>query len=103
MALRHKLIKLIRVKNADDTSKHRFIAYFLINENIVKKYFGSSLGKAYIDHGDDDKRAAYLKRHVVREHWLNPTTPGSLSRYILWGESTSIAKNIDTFKTKFDL
>ena len=30
------------------------------------------------------KRAAYIARHRVREHWKDPTSRGALSRFILW-------------------
>lgn len=48
-------------------------------------------------------RENYIKRHAVRENFNNPMTAGSLSRYILWGESRSLNKNISAFKKKFNL
>ena len=48
-------------------------------------------------------RENYIKRHVVREDFNNPMTAGALSRYILWGDSRSITKNITAFKKKFNL
>lgn len=30
------------------------------------------------------KRAAYIARHRVGEQWLNPLSPGTLSRIVLW-------------------
>ena len=32
----------------------------------------------------DRKRAAYIARHGATESWVDPTTPGSLSRFLLW-------------------
>lgn len=65
--------------------------------------FGSKGGSAYPDHKNDKTKAAWIARHKVREDWTVPDNAGSLSRWILWGDSTSIAKNITAFKKKFGL
>ena len=71
--------------------------------------FGYDKGTTYIDHGDENKRLAYWKRH-----YANPTekrlidnlvpSPALFSAYLLWGRhpldgvqetrSTSLEKNI---------
>ena len=66
-----------------------------------KVHFGSSTSQTYLDHHDKEKRANYLKRHKVNENWNNPTTPGALSRHLLWGDSTSLMMNIKEFREKF--
>ena len=38
-------------------------------------------------------RAAYIARHRVNENHGDPLTPGALSRWLLWGESRSLARN----------
>ena len=76
----------------------RFMATYA-NGKVV--HFGSSVGKAYIDHGDKAKRKAYLERHEPRENWNDPFSPGSLSRYLLWGDSTSLNANHVAFMRKF--
>ena len=38
-----------------------------------------------------------------RENWDDYTSAGSLSKHILWGDTTSIEKNIKAFKKKFKL
>ena len=45
----------------------------------------------------------YLRRHRARENWSVPDTAGSLSKHILWGDSTSRKENINKFKKKFKL
>ena len=52
---------------------------------------------------DKEQRERYLKRHRANESWNNPRSAGALSRWILWGESTSIQKNIVDFKKRFNL
>tara|TARA_B110000285_G_scaffold213827_1_gene258543 strand:+ start:50 stop:319 length:270 start_codon:yes stop_codon:yes gene_type:complete len=64
-------------------------------------HFGLKGGSTYIDEGDKQKRSAYIARHRVNEDFNNPKTAGSLSRHILWGDSTSLSKNISAFKSKF--
>jgi hypothetical protein len=64
--------------------------------------FGLKGGSTYIDHGDNIKRINYIKRHKVNENW-NKINAGSLSRYILWGDSTDLNKNIQDFKRRFNI
>jgi hypothetical protein len=78
----------------------RYMATFKDGTTI---HFGQAGGSTYIDHGDKPKRSAYIARHMVREDFNNPKTAGSLSRWMLWGDSTSLQKNILAFKTKFKL
>lgn len=87
------------------TINKRFVAVFVENDIIKFKIdFGSSTGSTFIDHGDIIKRANYLKRHsALNEDWNNPTSAGALSKWILWGESDDIYKNIELFKRRFKL
>jgi hypothetical protein len=65
-------------------------------------HFGLKGGSTYIDHGDKNKRDAYIKRHQVNENF-NDVNPASLSRFILWGPYTDINKNIKYYKNKFKI
>ena len=68
-----------------------------------KKYnFGSKNASTYIDHKDKIKRENYIKRHQVRENW-DEINAGSLSRYLLWGQSTILEKNIEDYIKRFNL
>lgn len=82
----------------------RFLAVFLKNDIIQFKInFGSSTGSTFVDHGDIIKRENYLKRHAaLNEDWDNPTSAGSLSRWILWN-TDDIETNIKAFKKQFNL
>ena len=64
-------------------------------------HFGSAVSKTYLDTGDKKKREAYLARHKANENWNNPYSAGSLSRYLLWGDSTSLEANHQAFMRKF--
>ena len=48
-------------------------------------------------------RAAYIARHRVNENHNDPLTPGALSRWLLWGESRSLARNTAAFRRRFRL
>jgi hypothetical protein len=67
-------------------------------------HFGAKGSKTYLDHGDGAKRRAYIARHAkAGEDWLNPYTPGALSRWLLWGDSTSLEDNLRAFKRRFNI
>ena len=65
--------------------------------------FGDATMQDYTQHGDKLRRANYLSRHRSRESWSNPQSAGALSRWILWGESTSLQTNLAAFKRRFSL
>ena len=66
-------------------------------------HFGFKGGRTYIDHGDKEKRKNYLARHKVNEDWSDPYSPGALSRYLLWGDSTDLEKNHRKFMKLFNV
>jgi hypothetical protein len=76
----------------------RYVARF---EDGTKTHFGQSGGSTYIDHGDKAKRTAYIARHRVNEDWTKPKTAGALSRFILWGDHTTLEQNRKDFNRRF--
>ena len=78
----------------------RFMATYA-NGKVV--HFGQAGGKTYIDHGDKAKREAYLARHKKRENWNDPYSPGALSRWLLWGDTTSLDTNHNAFMRMFPI
>jgi hypothetical protein len=73
---------------------------FCVTMNNGKKFdFGLKNGSTYIDHHDKRLRANYLKRHLANrtEHRLISElipSPALFSAMLLWGDSTSLNKNI---------
>ena len=65
-------------------------------------HFGSDVSKTFLDHGDKIKRENYIKRHEVNEKW-DQVNAGSLSRFLLWGSSTSLRENLEDYLIKFDI
>ncbi len=89
------------VKPYTGSAEKRYTATFKDGKIV---HFGQRGGSTYIDHKDKEKRAAYIARHSKNgENWNNPKTAGALSRYLLWGDSTSLRTNIASFKRRFNL
>ena len=65
-------------------------------------HFGLRCGQTYIDHGDKIKRENYIKRHAVNEDWTK-VNAGSLSRFLLWGDYTTLDANHQAFMKKFNV
>jgi hypothetical protein len=99
-------MKLISITKATD-SKHKYTALFTDPKKTT--HFGQAGANDYLIYSKesktiaDEKRKLYLARHEKRENWSDPTTAGSLSRYLLWGRSASLKENIIDFKKRFDL
>ena len=89
------------VKPYTGSAEKRYTATFKDGKIV---HFGQRGGSTYIDHKDKDKRAAYIARHSKNgEDWNNPKTAGALSRFLLWGGSTSLRTNVASYKRKFNL
>ena len=97
-------LKLLSVMNSPDPDK-KLTAKFETAEGRSKTvHFGQRGADDYTKTHNAEQRARYLERHGRgREDWSDPTSPGALSRYILWGESTSLARNIAAFRSRFGL
>ena len=62
--------------------------------------FGSKGMDDYTKTHSKEQKSRYLKRHSANEDWSKRDSPGALSRWILWGESTSLMRNIANYKAK---
>ena len=98
------MIKLIDIIPSKSKGK-RLTAVFNVGGKEKRVHFGSEGAYTYIDGGSDDRRKNYLARHAAlkTEDWDDPLTAGALSRWILWGDSPNIDKNIASFKRRFHL
>jgi hypothetical protein len=65
--------------------------------------FGADGATTYADGASKRVKAAWLARHGVREDWTRPDTAGSLSRWVLWGNSRSIPASQNAFAKRFGL
>lgn len=92
----HKTFTLERATDG----KHKFVGVFGDGKRIP---FGAKGMSDYTIHKNPARRQLYLTRHRARENWNNPRTAGALSRWILWGDSTSLETNVRRFKERFSL
>ncbi len=76
----------------------RLMAIF---KNNVIVHFGLRNGSTYIDHQNKIKRDNYLKRHLKNENWNDPYSAGALSRWLLWGDYTTLNENHKYFMQRF--
>lgn len=95
-------MKLKVVKSHLATKKYD--AIFTFDDGHTKTVpFGAANFSDYTIHHDKERRSRYISRHSRSEHFNEPMTAGSLSKWILWGESTSLRENIRSFKKRFNL
>jgi len=94
-------MKLEIVKSHLPTKKYDAIFTDKGSRKVIS--FGAAGYSDYTINKDKSRRQLYLNRHKKTEDWTDPQTAGSLSRWILWGDSTNIEVNIRQFKTKFNL
>ena len=83
-------------------NKHKYVAIFKQDGKQRRIPFGAKGYSDFLQHGDEDRKYRYLKRHFEREDWNNPFTAGTLSRFILWNKPTldeSVADYLDRFFT----
>lgn len=74
-----------------------------VHDRTKTTHFGAAGYEDYTTHKDPERKARYLERHGRgREDWDDPTTPGALSRWILWNKPT-LRASIEDFKRRFRL
>tara|TARA_R110002012_G_scaffold78840_1_gene200760 strand:- start:307 stop:597 length:291 start_codon:yes stop_codon:yes gene_type:complete len=96
-------MKLIKVIKSDKPLK-KWTAIFKKDDGKEKKIsFGATGYGDYTLHKDKERRERYRKRHEKDLKTNDPTRAGYLSYYLLWGNSTSLKKNIQDYKKKFNL
>jgi len=77
-------------------------------KKIKTTHFGQRGASDYTKHGDKERMERYLERHgggfetSTKEDWKDPTTAGSLSRWILWNKP-SLSASFADYKKRFGL
>ena len=92
-------MKFISLEKSNKPNKKLVIKFSEPNLTI---HFGSKNSSTFLDHHDKLKRSNYLKRHRVNEDW-NQVNAGSLSAYILWGDSSDMYANLINYLDKFNI
>lgn len=98
------MVKLIRVRKLPATSKQKYQAEFKMDSGRIKKTkFGAQGYTDYLISKDKERRKRYRDRHAKDLKTNDPTRAGYLSYFLLWGDSTSLTKNIADYKKRFNL
>ena len=95
--------KLISITKSNKAGK-KMMAKFKNKETGRESttHFGASGYDDYTIKKDKEQRARYRQRHKG-DNLTNPRSPGALSYYVLWGDSTSKRENIASYKRRFNL
>lgn len=96
------------VKEASPKTKKRFTAIFRIHKGgrVIKiTHFGQRNPKkgTYIDHKDKELRKNYRARHKKDLDTKDFKRAGFLSYYLLWGDHTTLKKNLEDYRKRFNL
>jgi hypothetical protein len=88
-------MKIINVVKSDRKGKK----YTAILDNAKEVHFGSDVSQSYVEGASDEKREAYLRRHMansVEKHRIDNLimSPSLLSAYLLWGSTRNLEDNI---------
>ncbi len=99
------MIQLLYITPSSRPSK-KLMAVFLVNGSRHTVHFGARPYKDYITYYAQDptvaqrKREQYISRHGARENWTNPTSAGTLARFILW-EKPTLPQALQAYKARF--
>ena len=91
------------IKRSNKSGKKYMAIFTKDNGRTKTTHFGAAGMKDYTLTGDKERRRLYRQRHSKDLRTNDPTRAGYLSYYILWGESKSIRKNINSYKNWFNL
>jgi hypothetical protein len=95
-------MKLESVKPAN-YGVHKYEATFDTDGHKKHTKFGAVGYDDYTKTHDKEQRNRYIQRHQKDLASHDPTKAGFLSRYILWGESTSMMENLRRYRNRFGL
>ena len=93
----------VKISKSDKPNKKYKATFTRDNGRTKTTYFGSAGMDDYTKTKDKEQRKRYLERHRKNENWNNYESAGSLSRWILWGPSTSFRENVKSYKSRFNL
>ena len=71
-------------------------------ETASEVHFGDSSYEDFTQHGDEERKKNYLKRHRARENWDDPKTAGFWSRWLLCNKP-SLNESIQDTEDRFNI
>ena len=95
--------KSVSIKKSTKSGKKYQATFTYADRKQTKTvHFGASGYEDFTKHKDTKRKQRYIDRHRRKENWNDPTTAGSLSRYILWNKP-SLQESITSYKKRFNL
>jgi hypothetical protein len=94
-------LKLVKITKSPKKDK-KLMAVFEKDGKKIVRHFGAKGYSDYTIHKTPERMRRYTNRHKSRENWNDPTTPGALSKYILWNKP-SLRSSISDYKRRFNL
>lgn len=83
---------------------HKYVATFEMESGRTRRTPFGALGMDdYTITHDREQRDRYRRRHAKDLRSGDPTRAGYLSYYILWGDSTSLRANVESYKKRFNM
>jgi len=98
-------MKYAQLKKSSVQGKKYTIVFYDADRKKVKTInFGQAGADDYTKTGDNEQRARYRDRHSnSRENHNVADTAASASWHILWGSSTSLSANYNSYLRRFNL
>ena len=96
-------MKLLSVKPSTKADKKLMATFETDTGRTKTTHFGQKTADDFLITHDKDQRTRYRNRHKKDLETKDPTRAGFLSWWLLWGESTSLATNINNYKKMFSL
>ena len=97
------MVKMVVSKGTAKNKKLKAEFFDDKGKKIKVSQFGDSRYSDYLQHKDKERRERYRKRHSTYLKGRDYTSPAYLSYYLLWGESSSLRSNINSYKKRFNL
>lgn len=94
-------LKLVKISKSPKKDK-KLMAIFEKDGKEIVRHFGAKGYSDFTIHKNPERMRRYSERHKSRENWKDPTTPGALSKYILWNKP-SLSASIADYKRRFNL
>lgn len=95
-------LKFLSLRKSDHPEK-KYMATFEENGRERTTHFGAAGMKDYTLYSPlerEERKRRYLARHRATENWNDPTSPGALSRWILWNKPT-VKASLQDYLSRF--
>lgn len=73
-----------------------------LNPTLKHIFFGDRRYEDFTQHGDVERKRAYLMRHKSNENWDDLDTAGAWARHLLWSKPT-LDESIKSMEKKFNI